>query len=465
MDMIGYDSDNDGMTTLATNDMSEHLADDYIFIRDMYDLPLSNNFSSASNSDHSSFWNNGYAAIQVSEDTYDFNNKYHTSGDDVYNMNIPYYRKQVQAVFVTMATLSMDLNMEMMHEQVQSGPSTEPREAWLTINSNHNFVFGAEPPRLYYSTNGLNFLSVEPTHSQADTFFFMIPGHPYGSTVYYYLAAQNDAATMIATLPEGGRGINPPGTIRPGEYFSYNIDNTFYLNTCSNTLPKAIIDLENTWDTIAVQDDWEVEDLDVSVDITHPTTEDVEIYLISPEGEQIAISVAHGGLGDNYSGTIFDDEAELSIGDAQPPYTGRFKPDESLSVFDGKPMTGEWVLMVYDNDEAFEGTLNSWCLTFTYSMPVSIREEHSDELVLIHNYPNPACEYTNVVFELNEAQWVSISAHNLMGHEIGKIAQRHFDDGRHILHWNLPNLPSGYYFFKFSTDKSVEMMPFMVVQK
>lgn len=465
MDMLGYDSDGDEMTSLSVNGNSQPLADDYIYIRDMYEIPLVHDFNWKTNSDHSSFWNVGYRAIQVTEYSEDLNNHYHTSGDDVYNLDMPYYRKQVQAVVATMATLAMDLKMEMFHKAVLSGPSTEPREAWLTISSNHSFNFGQEAPRLYYSTDALSYLSIQPTSYQADTFYFMIPGHEFGTTVYYYLAAQNDNATMVATLPEGGGGINPPGTSRPGEYYSYNVDNTFYLNTCSNTMPKPILDLENTMDTISVSDDWEVEDLDVSVDITHPTVEDVEIYLSRPGVEEIALSVAHGGLGDNYTGTIFDDEAEIHIFDAEPPYSGRFIPEESLSIFDGSTMAGDWIMRVYDNGIVFEGTLNSWCLTFTYSMPVGIQEKKYSDIVLKQNYPNPMLDHTTIEFGIPDAQWVRVTAHNLLGQEVGVLTDQFYEEGRYALRWTSHAIPSGLYFFRFSTGRSVEVMPFLVVRK
>jgi hypothetical protein len=53
----------------------------------------------------------------------------------------------------------------------------------------------------------------------------------------------------------------------------------------------------------------------------------------------------------------------------------------------------------------------------------------------------------------------------MIGQEVGEIAHRSFSSGRHLLNWNLPNLPSGYYFFRFSMDKSVEMMPFLVINR
>jgi hypothetical protein len=75
----------------------------------------------------------------------------------------------------------------------------------------------------------------------------------------------------------------------------------------------------------------------------------------------------------NYTNTIFDDEALLSIEQAEPPFTGRFRPRQpyELSLFDGHDTYGTWSLQIYDMYDWDTGTLDSFELIFTTPEPAS----------------------------------------------------------------------------------------------
>ena len=197
----------------------------------------------------------------------------------------------VQSAVATMAALSMDMKMELIHTPLVSGNYTGDREAKLVINSNHLTGTGDGSPRLYYSINEGPFMELQAYNSVLDTFFFMIPGQEMGTQVDYYLAAQNEDATMVATIPDGGRGINPPGTIAPEDFFTYLIANINSMTLCSNTLPKPIQDLQNLYDTIYVELDEVLMAVNVNLDITHSYDGDVQIYLISPDEDYLIVPV------------------------------------------------------------------------------------------------------------------------------------------------------------------------------
>jgi hypothetical protein len=58
-----------------------------------------------------------------------------------------------------------------------------------------------------------------------DTFYFPITGSASGTTVQYYFAAQDIAlpTPLMATLPAGGTGVNPPGTTAPPTRFQFTV--------------------------------------------------------------------------------------------------------------------------------------------------------------------------------------------------------------------------------------------------
>ena len=65
--------------------------------------------------------------------------------------------------------------------------------------------------------------------------------------------------------------------------------------------------------------------------------------------------------GDNFTNTVFDDEAATALGSGSPPYTGSFRPQaDQLSRFDAEPQAGTWTLKVADLAQLDTGTLHSW---------------------------------------------------------------------------------------------------------
>ncbi len=170
---------------------------------------------------------------------------------------------------------------------------------------------------------------------------------------------------------------------------------------CSNTTPKDIEDLQHLYDTIVISHEGTLIDLNVDLDITHSYDGDVEIYLIAPDGTEIELCVGHGGSGNNFVGTIFDDEATVSIAEGSAPFTGSFRPDEQLAIFDGESIMGNWVLHIYDNALNDQGTLHNWCINMFYSGdPVGISTVEEASTILHQNYPNPFSEETTFAFDL-----------------------------------------------------------------
>lgn len=89
-----------------------------------------------------------------------------------------------------------------------------------------------QAPLLYYrksTDNGGTWTSYTAVnnnyYNNIDSFFFPIPGSPAGTRVEYYFAAQDIALPVpkVATLPAGGGGNTPPGSIVPPTRFSYDV--------------------------------------------------------------------------------------------------------------------------------------------------------------------------------------------------------------------------------------------------
>lgn len=103
-----------------------------------------------------------------------------------------------------------------------------------------------------------------------------------------------------------------------------------------------------------------IERVTVVVNITHSYTADLHIFLVAPDGKEIALVEGQGGSGDNYYNTVFDDGSSTSIASASPPFTGVYRPEEPLSTLNGIDPDGQWTLKVRDDQFLDGGFLNGW---------------------------------------------------------------------------------------------------------
>lgn len=125
---------------------------------------------------------------------------------------------------------------------------------------------------------------------------------------------------------------------------------------------------------IEIPDHLIIYDLDVGINLTHTHVFDLQIFLQSPAGTKICLNkydLAEFFFGQDYTDTIFDDEALLSIKEGTAPFTGRFRPRSpaKLSVFDGQDTFGQWKLQIYDAYHSDTGNLESFEVMITICEP------------------------------------------------------------------------------------------------
>jgi len=128
---------------------------------------------------------------------------------------------------------------------------------------------------------------------------------------------------------------------------------------------------------IEITDHFTVSDLDVRISVTHANVFDLQIFLQSPAGTRICLNMYTFNEffeGADYTQTVFDDEAQLSIKEALPPFTGSFRPLEPyrLSDFDGQDIYSIWRLQIYDAWDWDTGVLDSFELVVTTPEPTTV---------------------------------------------------------------------------------------------
>ena len=173
---------------------------------------------------------------------------------------------------------------------------------------------------------------------------------------YYYSVESADIANNAAIDNNGGsyytfhtsKSTNPTYTY-PGPSLPIPDNNTTGVLT-----------------TVTVTDHSLVSDINVRVNATHTYDGDVKLSLISPAGTEVLLSNQRGSSGDNFTNTVFDDQATTPIASGTAPFTGSFIPDQPLSTFNGTLAAGVWTLRAADVASALTGSIDSWSITLTY---------------------------------------------------------------------------------------------------
>ena len=102
----------------------------------------------------------------------------------------------------------------------------------------------------------------------------------------------------------------------------------------------------------------------VCVNIEHSFDADVEIRLQAPNGIIIELSTDNGGGGDDYLNTCFTPTAVNPITSGAAPFTGDWQPEGNWADLIGTDITGNWTLLVADDQNGFGGEFIDWEITF-----------------------------------------------------------------------------------------------------
>ncbi len=176
----------------------------------------------------------------------------------------------------------------------------------------------------------------------------------------------NDSITSSATSTPLGTAGAGNGSFTGGEI--YHIDKSSGTVFVSTDIPKAIPDNGTTTSVIviaAAKSITTITDVNVVLDITHPSVDDLDVTLESPTGTVVELFTDVGGAGANFTATTLDDEAGTSIAAGSAPFTGTFAPEGSLGSYDGETSVGTWTLTITDDTPGNAGTLNSWGIAIT----------------------------------------------------------------------------------------------------
>lgn len=243
------------------------------------------------------------------------------------------------------------------------------------------------------------------------------------------------------------RSINLCGEGTYNTAFSYTTRNmTCYNGENSNVqvidfLPETIVTSD-----IVLTDNIAIEDINVSLNITHESVSDLTVYLTGPNNVKIKLLEETCGSGQNIN-ALFDDQGRaLVCGQGIPVVSGRIKPLDALSVFEGINSAGTWTLEISDPYFGNGGSLNSWSIEVCKQAPLGTDAYSLDSFSL---WPNPAGNTANIKFNSQGSENITFSLFDLNGRTV-KADQFEGTGGLVTKSLNIENLASGVYIVKVS---------------
>lgn len=223
----------------------------------------------------------------------------------------------------------------------------------------------------------------------------------------------------------------------------------YLLGQPCRTQTILVRDTSTNFDTVNVNKTAIITDVNVSIGtILHSRTGDIEFSIKSPAGTEVILASRRGGSGANYINTIFNDSAANPISSGTAPFTGSFRPENPLSVFNGQNMAGDWIFRINDNQLSDTGRVISYCLTIYHNNIVGIANNNTAlGYSLAQNYPNPFNPTTSIRFVIPEETHVKLTIYDVTGKEIAVLIDGLKKPGEYESVFNAKNLSSGIYFY------------------
>lgn len=187
----------------------------------------------------------------------------------------------------------------------------------------------------------------------------------------------------------------------------------------SGDVPKFIGNISNTYSTLTIAEAGSntISDINVQVRLNHTYDRDLTLTLIHPDGSEVILATRRGSSGDNYgagSGScetmtyaLFDQSAATAIRNGTAPFTNAsgYRPEGTLTTFNGKPLNGTWQLRIRDGYANNTGTALCWGIRATYEQRTTSCTTFSNRAPVAHAtnlWMNPAAP-TNFALQASDA--------------------------------------------------------------
>ncbi len=253
------------------------------------------------------------------------------------------------------------------------GNPSDYQGIWVTDSDDSKYIEDA-PDQLHYyeveNSGGSWFL--QDYYGSDSWYIDVVAGleqSPYAAPAPEPITNEIHGTVWDDADEDGQQDVGENGLGSQLVFIDANANGTFDSGTvtaAATDTPLAIPDAGTGTSTITVAGAGAyVEDVNVTLDITHTWDSDLDVFLISADGTRVELFTDIGGSGTGFSGTTLDDDAASGIAQGTAPFSGTFRPEGSLAALDGENANGTWTLEITDDEAFFVGMLNSWSLEIT----------------------------------------------------------------------------------------------------
>lgn len=154
-----------------------------------------------------------------------------------------------------------------------------------------------------------------------------------------------------------------------------------------------------------------ISDVNVTVAGTHTYYWDLVVALNHPDATQTRLLNRNCNQTSTGFNVLFNDGAPAIVCAAN--LAGTFAPNQALSAFNGKNMSGTWTLSANDNYNGDTGTINNWTLEICALLPALAVNDN--QLADFSVYPNPNNGSFNVQFSNPVSEETKVMVYDMRG--------------------------------------------------
>ena len=274
-----------------------------------------------------------------------------------------------------------------------------------------------------------------------------------GDSIFYVIKARDNSSNHnIGMLPASG-------------YFKFYITNQASASFCRSTY-VPIRDNVTSYDTLYIPQYGTIVDFNFKMNsLIHSYDGDISFSIKSPAGIEVILSNRRGSGGDNYINTLFDDSATVSISAGTAPFTGSFRPESPLNVFNGQDIHGSWIFKVSDQASGDTGRVENYCLNILYNSVLAVNNQQIPvKFELAQNYPNPFNPVTHIRYSVPKQSFVLIRIYDILGREVKTVVNETRIAGNYEIEFNASYLASGIYFYRMESGDFTDVKKLVILK-
>lgn len=249
-------------------------------------------------------------------------------------------------------------------------------------------------------------------------------------------AGFNNIVVMETVSASSYTGSNLPSSttvywrVRPangpclGDFSSVFSFNTIFCgNYVSTNVPIVIPVVASTVQstlTVPADENISIENLSVSINITHSWIRDIIVTLISPSGTQVRLlnrPCLNSSQYQNAVATFSSTGVALSCNlQPQNAVSGNVLPVDPITNFVGQNSQGVWTLRVQDAVNQDGGTINSWSINVCSQTPPLSSESY--DLMAFLMYPNPNKGTFTIMLPQGLGDSIDVNIYDIRGRKV-----------------------------------------------